>query len=123
MSENPNSDELVIPTESNSINPDTTVNPSVTDTRAATNIIGKISQTIGTGENAKNSIVWMTITWSLIIATGLSSVLLIFLGISFFQGKDQVVPEFTKNIISVWSIFTPIITLALGYAFGRNETK
>ena len=112
----------VIPTTSGESTPPPPATGSPNTTTSA-HLFGTIAKLIGTGENAENSIVWMTITWSLRIATGLSVVLLIFLGISFFQGKDQVVPEFTKNIISVWSIFTPIITLALGYAFGRNETK
>ena len=38
-------------------------------------VAGKIAENIGTGENAKNSIVWMTITWSFMIA-GVMSLLL-----------------------------------------------
>ena len=109
--------QVVIPSEFSS-EPNEDSNSTTQNT-----LFGTIANTIGTGENAKNSIVWMTITWSLRIAAGLSVVLLIFMGISFFQGKNQVVPEFTSHIVSIWSIFTPIITLALGYAFGRNETK
>jgi len=75
---------------------------------------GKITHNIGTGENAKNSIVWMTITWSFGIAAVLSIFLLI-LGAWHNEFK------FIDEIKSVWSIFAPLITLALGYAFGKSK--
>lgn len=75
---------------------------------------GKITETIGTGENAKNSIVWMTITWSFSIATAMS--FLFFLLVVCYKEFD-----YLDSIKSVWSIFVPIITLALGYAFGKNK--
>lgn len=75
---------------------------------------GTIQATIGTGDNAKNSIVWMTITWSLVIASILS--LLIFsLAVCH---KDF---SYLDHIKTIWSIFVPIITLALGYAFGKSQ--
>lgn len=56
----------------------------------------------------------MTITWSFFIASILS--LLLF---------SLVVAEKDFNYIGeikgVWSIFVPIITLALGYAFGKSK--
>lgn len=75
---------------------------------------GTIQATIGTGDNAKNSIVWMTITWSFFIASALSG-LFFSLAVCY---KDFL---YLDNIKSVWSIFVPIITLALGYAFGKSE--
>ncbi|WP_143497858.1 hypothetical protein [Pseudomonas sp. Irchel 3F6] len=78
------------------------------------NAAGKITENIGTGENAKNSIVWMTITWSFIIA-GTLSLLLFSLVVA---EKDF---KYLDEIKSVWSIFIPLITLALGYAFGKNK--
>ena len=75
---------------------------------------GKITHNIGTGENAKNSIVWMTITWSFSIA-GILSLLLFSLVVAY---KDF---KYVEEIKSVWSIFAPLITLALGYAFGKSK--
>jgi hypothetical protein len=75
---------------------------------------GTITKTIGTGENAKNSIVWMTITWSFFTA-GILSLLLFSLVVA---EKDF---KYVEEIKSVWSIFIPIITLALGYAFGKSQ--
>lgn len=117
----PEESVVVIPSSTNS-NPHSVSGKNETTT-PSNNLFGTITKTIGTGENAKNSIVWMTITWSFVIATGISFILLIFLGIAYFQDKESLITDLTKNITTVWSIFTPIITLALGYAFGRNETK
>ncbi|MGG5223465.1 hypothetical protein [Pseudomonas syringae pv. coryli] len=75
---------------------------------------GTLTQKMGTGENAKNSIVWMTITWSFVIATGLS-VLFFVLVLCY---KDF---AYLENIKSVWAMFLPLITLALGYAFGKSK--
>ena len=75
---------------------------------------GKIAENIGTGENARNAIVWMTITWSFIIASGLS--LLLFSLV--LANKDF---EYLEQIKSVWAVFIPLITLALGYSFGKSQ--
>ena len=77
---------------------------------------GKIADHIGTGKNAKDSFIWMTITWSFYIATGLS-VLMFIRGFCSSTGTDAVLTE----IVDIWGIFVPIITLALGYAFGKGE--
>lgn len=79
-------------------------------------IAGKIANHIGTGKNAKDSFIWMTITWSFFIATGISTLL-------FFRSFFNVAAEevLLDSIIRTWSVFVPIITLALGYAFGKGE--
>lgn len=75
---------------------------------------GKITHNIGTGENAKNSIVWMTIRWSFIVPGTMSLLLFILV----LAEKDL---KYTEEIKTVWAIFIPIITLALGYAFGKSK--
>jgi tellurite resistance protein TehA-like permease len=82
--------------------------------QSRTHSSGRIAETIGTGDNAKNSIVWMTITWSFCIASMLS--LLFFALVVCYKDFNYI-----DNIKSVWSIFVPIITLALGYAFGKSQ--
>ncbi len=79
-------------------------------------IAGKIADHIGTGRNAKDSFIWMTITWSFYIATGIS--ILIFTR-SFFNVSSG--EDLMDSLIQIWSVFVPIITLALGYAFGKGE--
>jgi hypothetical protein len=75
---------------------------------------GTIHDMIGTGQNAQLSIVWMTITWSFVIAVILTG-LLFALVVCY---KDF---AYFDNVKDVWSIFVPIITLALGYAFGKSS--
>lgn len=79
-------------------------------------IAGKIAGHIGTGRNAKDSFIWMTITWSFYIASGLSILLF---ARSFSVGAQD--ENLLSSIVEVWSVFIPIITLALGYAFGKGE--
>ncbi|MCU8015234.1 MULTISPECIES: hypothetical protein [unclassified Shewanella] len=79
-------------------------------------IAGKIAGHIGTGRNAKDSFIWMTITWSFIIASGLSALLFVR---SFFVTSEG--DALLQSIVQIWSVFVPIITLALGYAFGKGE--
>ncbi|MEZ8107337.1 hypothetical protein [Vibrio cortegadensis] len=79
-------------------------------------IAGKIADHIGTGKNAKDSFIWMTITWSFYIASGISILLF---GRSFFDVSTG--ENLLDSLIQIWSVFVPIITLALGYAFGKGE--
>lgn len=79
-------------------------------------VAGKIAGHIGTGRNAKDSFVWMTITWSFYIASGLSILLF---ARSFSTAAQN--ENLLSSIVEVWSVFVPIITLALGYAFGKGE--
>jgi hypothetical protein len=79
-------------------------------------LAGKITGHIGTGRNAKDSFIWMTITWSFYIASGISILLF---ARSFSAVAES--EELLASIVQVWSLFVPIITLALGYAFGKGE--
>ena len=87
-----------------------------TPTMKPQHAIGKIAETLGTGENAKNSIVWLTIKWSFLIASLLSLSIFVRSLCLYFSGEDYV-----GQIKDIWSTFVPIITLALGYAFGKSE--
>ena len=79
-------------------------------------VAGKIAAHIGTGKNAKDPFIWMTITWSFVIATSLC--LLLFIRSFFVVAKDEVLLD---SLVQIWTVFVPIITLALGYAFGKGE--
>lgn len=79
-------------------------------------VAGKIANHIGTGRNAKDSFIWMTITWSFFIASGISG--LLFFRSFFIVSADE---SLLDSIVQIWSVFVPIITLALGYAFGKGE--
>ncbi|MES2284811.1 MAG: hypothetical protein V4547_03915 [Bacteroidota bacterium] len=81
-------------------------------------IAGKIAGTIGTGRNAKNSLIYLTIRWAFISGTIIS--ILVVCNNWLFRTNEKV-PDFTSDIINTWSIVIPVITLALGYAFGKSE--
>jgi len=79
---------------------------------------GKITSTIGTGEVAKDSIVYLVIKWSFI--SGITITVLLVLNNWLFRQNEKV-PDLTNDIKATWSIILPIITLALGYAFGKSK--
>lgn len=77
---------------------------------------GKITEDIGEGDNAKNSIVFIVLERCFIIAGIITFGL--FLYNVFLSCEKQ---ELVKDIISIWEIFVPVITLALGYVFGKGK--
>ncbi|MFJ5535986.1 hypothetical protein [Vreelandella titanicae] len=83
---------------------------------SSNNHIGTITQQIGTGQNAQNSFVWLVIKYSFWSAV---SILIILTIHNFFIYKEP--DSIMDNSKAIWDIFTPLITLALGYAFGKKE--
>lgn len=88
---------------------------------SSTNIVGKITKEIGSGDNAKHSFIWITIRWSFTIASVITLILFIFMGFAYRNENYSEISELKKFIITIWSIFTPMITLALGYSFGKDQ--
>ncbi|MCX9108491.1 hypothetical protein OKT22_05535 [Providencia rettgeri] len=74
-----------------------------------------ITNKIGTGDDAKNSVVWHVITYSLTIYSCIVSALLV---IDVVNTGGSSALTIVKDS---WAIFTPIITLSLGYMFGKKE--
>lgn len=79
---------------------------------------GTITNTIGTGEVAKDSIIYLVIKWSFISGTVITLILVIN---NWIFRENEKVPDLTNDIKITWSIVIPIITLALGYAFGKSK--
>src|SRR5450756_2218044 len=77
-------------------------------------IPGLVTQQIGSGEHAQNSIVYQTILWSF-AGGGLLSIASIIIALA--KGNASALTE----IKDIWSIFVPLITLALGYLFGKGR--
>lgn len=94
--------------------------PESSNTRLTTGdiIISKITETIGRGEDARNSFVYLTIKWSFI--AGCIITVLIVVNHWLFR-MNETIPDFTHDIQLVWDIVVPMITLALGYAFGKSR--
>lgn len=74
---------------------------------------GRISAHIGTGKHARAAIVWETIKWSFLSGVGLTALLLL-------ASWLKIIAITIEDIKTMWSIFVPIITLALGYFFGKG---
>lgn len=77
-------------------------------------IPGAVTQQIGSGEHAQNSIVYRTILWSFIGGGLLSAASII---IALCNGSASALSE----VKDIWAIFAPLITLALGYLFGKGR--
>ncbi|WP_270826564.1 hypothetical protein [Aeromonas sp. Y318-1] len=86
-------------------------------------IAGAVSQTLGTGKHAQDSIVWLTIKWSFSLGILLSIILIIFMWPSKPEGvHPPIEANFPiEQLKTIWSIFVPIVTLALGYMFGKGK--
>lgn len=78
---------------------------------------GIYTKQIGSGENARNSFIYITIRWSFIIAS--LTCLAVFVKSVFSPDTGSV--ELLEVVKGVWSVFIPIITLALGYSFGKGQ--
>ena len=78
-------------------------------------VAGKITRIIGSGKYAQFAIVWWTIKWCFLAGFFLTA--LAFCSIWLF-GAEGTLMECMKTI---WSLFVPIITLGLGYVFGKGQ--
>lgn len=78
---------------------------------------GKITGYIGTGENAKNSILFLVLKYAFFFAI---IVIIIFaVNLWFFcRSNDN---GLLSGILEISKVVVPIITLALGYVFGQNK--
>lgn len=74
---------------------------------------GVITKQIGSGEYAKDTFIYITIRWSFTIGCAMSVALYLR---SYFGDADVM-----EDMKGVWSIFMPVITLALGYSFGKGR--
>jgi hypothetical protein len=88
-----------------------------TPSQLARPVEGSITKQIGSGDYAKDTFIYITIFWSFIIGSVTCGAIYI----RSFAPPDMTALELLEVIKGVWSIFLPIITLALGYAFGKGR--
>jgi len=81
---------------------------------SAVSFTGAVAQQIGSGENAHNAIVYKTILWCFIAGGALSAA-----AFAHAWYKDSATPM--NGVKDVWAIFAPMVTLALGYMFGKGK--
>mgnify|MGYP000954407827 CR=1 FL=1 len=77
-------------------------------------VVGEVSRIIGSGENAQHSIVYKTISWSFTAGVIFSLMLFVY---AITNNKENPL----ELIKGTWAIFVPIITLSLGYIFGKSN--
>ncbi|MDR9850777.1 hypothetical protein [Herbaspirillum huttiense] len=90
--------------------------PVLSEVKGPVNSVGKFAELFGSGEHAKNTFIWVAMRWSFIIGCGISFAL--FIRAMCFPDKA---PNLIDEIKSTWNIFLPVVTLALGYAFGKGS--
>jgi hypothetical protein len=78
-------------------------------------MMSPFSAVIGKGDEAKDSVVWYVITRVLRLAT---AVLLFFFGVDLYYHQGDNLMSILKE---AWNVFVPIITLAMGYLFGKQN--
>lgn len=76
---------------------------------------GKIAGIIGSGKHAQTAIVYKTIGWSFLAGSVFTAFIFI---LSWVTGQTKPAID---DIKTIWSIFIPVITLALGYIFGKGK--
>jgi len=84
---------------------------------SASNVVdhpGTLGEKFGTGKHAQTNIVLMVIRYSFWFAATICAIIAIY---SWITKKDSIL----EPLKTVWSIFTPLITLSLGYLFGRGK--
>ncbi len=80
---------------------------------------GIIGRLIGVGNNAKHSIVTIIIICCFVAAIIIT--ILVIVNYWKFRDCENKVPDIVGDLKVIWEIITPIITLALGYEFGKKE--
>lgn len=85
---------------------------------ADNNTGGKITEFIGKGEDAKNTFVYLTLTWA--FKAGICITILIFVNGWIFRQNEKV-PDVIGEVSTAWDFIIPLVTLALGYAFGKSK--
>ncbi|EMM3170527.1 hypothetical protein RKE85_001328 [Serratia marcescens] len=85
--------------------------------------VGVIAEQIGTGEHARDSFIWMTLKYCFYLGATFSVCIILAYFHFVFDENDPDKIDIISALKDVWSIFTPILTLALGYAFGKREQR
>jgi len=81
---------------------------------------GEYAKNIGTGNHAKTNVIYYIVSTTLVIFGCITASLIV------IHTYGYSVADLVSDIKDLWMIFTPIITLGLGYLFGANkndETK
>lgn len=75
---------------------------------------GAMSGNVGTGKYAKTNIIWYIVSATFVVFSCITAAFIV-MSIYGYEIKDT-----SQSIKDIWGIFTPILTLALGYLFGKQ---
>lgn len=82
----------------------------------------KITESIGHGDDAKNSIIYLTLKYCFISGCIITIIITVNFWIEKSQQNSEISSEnYVSYITKGWQIVLPIITLALGYSFGQSK--
>lgn len=76
---------------------------------------GNMSDSVGVGKHAKTNIIWYVVSATFVIFSCIALALIILMVYGYK------INDITQSIKDIWGIFTPILTLALGYLFGEQK--
>lgn len=76
---------------------------------------GEYAKNIGTGNHAKTNVIYYIVSTTLVIFGCITASLIV------IHTFGYSVADLVSDIKDLWMIFTPIITLGLGYLFGANK--
>ena len=76
---------------------------------------GKYGDEIGTGKHAKTNIIWYIIS-AIFVVFSCISICIFVLEVNGFD-----IDKFSQSVKDLWGGFTPILTLSLGYLFGKKS--
>lgn len=77
--------------------------------------VGLMSNNVGTGKYAKTNIIWYIVSATFVVFSCICISFIILL----VYGYE--ITGLTQSIKDVWGVFTPILTLSLGYLFGKQS--
>lgn len=84
-------------------------------------ISGIIPKLVGFGENAKTSLLVIVVILAFITICIAFIASIIYDG--YFRAKGEIAPCVVNTFNTIWDTVSPIIILALGYQFGKNQNK
>lgn len=87
----------------------------ISNSLSSDNSAGEIAKNFGTGDNAKINLILYIISTTLIIFSSIAAAIMV---INIFGFDTEKIIQHIKDL---WAVFTPIITLGLGYLFGANK--
>lgn len=84
-------------------------------------IKGVIPKLVGIGESAKTSLLVIVVILSF---STIGIVFLVSIGYDwYFKARGVLAPNIISIFNNIWDTVSPIIILALGYQFGKNQNK